>query len=167
MRWLPLLALCLLATRADAAPCAAVAGACKCAFNAPADELARSQAVFSGFVVRNEARRFTQVWSDSAGALVATNLPGLAITLRVTRGWKGVSAGDTLTLVDMHLCGASYGEGEEYLVYARDEGTGDLSTSFCQRTRLIAPPEGGRMSIFPTEAEEMALLDSLVQLRRP
>lgn len=165
MRILPFLVLLLAAGGAAPQPCVATAGACKCPIPPPAGEFARSQAVFTGFVLRMEHRRFTEVWSDSAGAMVPTNLSGNAVTLRVTRGWKGASAGDTVIVVDMHLCGAIYSEGEEYLVYARDWGTGDLSTSFCQRTRPVARQEGGGLSIFPPVQEEIALLDSLVEAR--
>lgn len=151
----------------DALPCpatqaAAPATACKCGFNTVEGELASSRAVFSGVVLHAGEWTPAAARSDSAGATLRGPTGPQPVTLRVTRGWKGAVAGDTITVGNLVVCGVIFQPGGEYLVYAHDyEPAGGLFTSPCQRTRRIAPPNDGWMEVLPPTSEEMALLDRI------
>ncbi|HEY0014799.1 MAG TPA: hypothetical protein VGC13_00715 [Longimicrobium sp.] len=170
----PILALWMLANGAAAEPCAAPppagapAGACKCGSNPAAEELAHARAVFSGVVVRIEDRSAISSGSDSLGNLAALHpLTSSTVHLRVTRGWKGAAAGDTVQVLDGYLCGIRFREGEEYLVYARPDEHGALFTSFCLRTRVLSRRGEVHRGIFPPTWEDVAVLDSIAGAARP
>jgi hypothetical protein len=55
----------------------------------------------------------------------------------------------------------------EYLVHALADEAGALITSPCQRSRLLAPPVGSEDFHLPPSREDVAVLDSLVPVRRP
>lgn len=167
---LPILALWVTATAVRASCVAPPAGevqppACKCGHPTVEDAFAQSRTVFSGVVVEvhDEVDGTT---TDSAGN-VLVGLGSRPVTLRVTRSWKGVSPGDTITVLDASFCGVGFRNGEEYLVYAPADEEGALITSPCQRTRALAPPEGGQDFRLPPASHDMAVLDSIVYPRRP
>lgn len=94
----------------------------------PADELARSTAVFAGRVTQIEASS-TPMWED---------VESVNVTLQVSRVWKGPLR-TTLTVLTARQgidCGYEFEEGVEYLVYARGSGD-DLTVWFCSRTQLL------------------------------
>jgi hypothetical protein len=158
MRWLPLLALCLLATRADAAPCgpgaAPQAAMCKCGDLGIDGTFTESNAVFSGVVVRVERPTPISAQGDS-------------VTLVVRRAWKGTAAGDTMVVVDWPVCGVLFRPDSAFLVYARADENGALRPHGCLRSRQLTPPGETRRLIPGYTWEDMAVLDSLVRARRP
>lgn len=156
-----------MATPVGPAPCpAASREMCKCGYPSVQGSFDQSRAVFTG-VVREIREPPVATRVDSAGRLVAGSLGSPAVTLRVTRSWKGTRDGDTITVLDTPFCGVTLRAGEEYLVYALNNEEGALMTSPCQRTRLLAPPPGLEDFRLPPPREDVAVLDSLVRTRRP
>lgn len=149
---------------------------CKCATPTIEQAYARSGAVFSGVVLSvgrgadSSAAVVRELPADehgmprhsvSVGAAGAGEVP---VSLRVTGAWKGTAAGDTITVLDSEVCGASFRQGEEFLVYAGDNG-GPLYTSSCNRTRLLAPRADAVRLPFPPAAEDVRVLDSIAAAR--
>ena len=91
----------------------------------PAEELARSSAVFAGKV--------TSFTAPGAGTDTRT------VTFQVSQTWKGAQQGTIVATTprDSAGCGVEFEVGREYLVYA---GTtdGKLSVSLCSRTALLS-----------------------------
>lgn len=168
----------LMAVSAGPAPCpppggATAAAACKCGYLTVEDAFVQSRAVFSGVVLEVRdippAIRTEVIGPDSVGNVVLTEYAALeqAVTLRVTRGWKGAQPGDAVTVRDMFACGVGFRMGEEYLVYALAYEDGALRTSPCQRTRVITPPDGTHDFRLPPTGEDVRELDALVRERLP
>lgn len=95
----------------------------------PAEELARSTAVFSGRAIKIEPSS-VPVWQD---------VESVNVTFQVSAVWKGPLR-ETLTILTARWgidCGYEFQGGGEYLVYAL--GTEDqLVVWFCSRTRPLA-----------------------------
>ncbi len=116
-----------------------IASACSCMMpGTPADEMANSDAVFQGRVVKIEM----PVPNDGTGSAT--------VTLDVSKVWKGQKS-KTITvstatnsaacgfICESPDCTAGFKEGGEYIVYAGDyNGDGALSTSICTRTKLLS-----------------------------
>lgn len=166
-----------MAANASPAPCpaangAAGAAACKCGYPFVEGSFDASRAVFTGVVL--EVREIPPpppaepVWVDSAGTVFVTANASWeqAVTLRVTRGWKGAQPGDTVTVKDSIMCGVGFRTGEEYLVYAYPSDDGALSTSPCHRTRHISSPDSTYDIRLPPPGEDIRLLDSIARTRR-
>lgn len=62
------------------------------------------------------------------------------VTLEVSKAWKGANDKRVTvwTAVEGSTCGYAFEAGEEYLVYARDDGKGGLETNICMRTCRIS-----------------------------
>ena len=166
MTILLLLALWMVAD-AGSVPCpAASAEMCKCGYPSVQGAFDQSRAVFTGVVVElQDPLGVTRV--DSAGNLVASGLNFQPGVLRVTHGWTGARDDDTITVLGAPFCGVTFRAGEEYLVYALADEDGVLTTSPCQRSRLLAPPIGSEDVRLPPPREDVAALDSIVRARRP
>ncbi|HEX6039407.1 hypothetical protein [Longimicrobium sp.] len=158
----------LLMLAGAASPPCADAALCKCPPPPVADELARSEAVFTGVVTRiGEPRgevvvRETRTTVDSATGFPVITATygwegerGIPVTLRVDRAWKGMAAGDSVEVLDSELCGVGFQQGEAYVVYAVREN-GALRTSYCMRTRSL-----------PHAADDARVLDSIIRASRP
>ena len=167
-----------MAANAGPAPCpppggATAAAACKCGYPTVRDAYAQAQAVFSGVVVEvqdiSQATRTEVAGPDSVGNFIVTTEVAWeqAVTLRVTRGWKGAQPGEVVTVRDGFTCGVGFRMGEEYLVYALAYEDGALRTSPCQRTRLISPAGGNSDFQLPSTREDVAVLDSIARARHP
>ncbi len=106
------------------------AWACTCALpGPPAEELAKSTAVFAGKVIG--LRMPIGVFARSTDPV--------RVTFQVHAVWKG-PAQDTLVVTtarDGASCGYPFSRGSEYLVYARGTES-SLETSICSRTRLLS-----------------------------
>jgi hypothetical protein len=100
--------------------------------------------VFTGVVREVRASRGQEegyiVRKDTTGDLVVTadQLPRARqpTAFRITRRWKGVAAG-TAYVLNSGACAVTFERGREYLVYARRDEDGTLSTTFCQGTRPV------------------------------
>jgi hypothetical protein len=146
---------------AATAPCAP-GSFCKCGMLSVQEEFARSDAVFTGQVLRMGALADDPVVdaptrnTGAGSAVVAATLPGLAwpVTLRVSRAWKGGHP-DSVTILDDGPCSVGFREGDSYLVYAILGNDGVLRTSYCMRTRLLSGVAG-----------DVPLLDSIAPPRR-
>jgi hypothetical protein len=170
-----------MAANAAPAPCPAANGAagaalCKCGYPSVEGAFDDSRTVFTGVVleVRDVPRAVPAEppREDSAGNTIFTGNGSWEqlVTFRVTRGWKGAQAGDTVTVKDVFVCGVGFRTGEEYLVYAypnEEIGDGGLFTSPCQRTRIINPSDGAHDFRLPPPGEDMRMLDSIIRTRRP
>jgi hypothetical protein len=144
----------------------AEAAFCKCGFSTVDDALSNARAVFAGTVVRVQ-ENVRVLGTDSLGnEITYTGGWPVAVTLRVSRGWKGVVAGDTITVLDIAPCPVLFRPGEEYLVYAHVYESEPLTTSPCARTRRLAVPSEGLARMLPPTADEMETLDRLVRPRR-
>ncbi|HEU4883439.1 MAG TPA: hypothetical protein VFT45_14355 [Longimicrobium sp.] len=138
-----------------AAPC--VPGTfCKCGILTVQEELARSDAVFTGQVLRvgalaDDPAVGAHAQTAAGGAVAAVAPPGPAwpVTLRVSRAWKGGHP-DSVTVLDAGGCPVGFQQGDSYLVYAIRGDDGVLHTSFCMRTRLLS-----------TVAEDLRVLDGM------
>ena len=167
-----------MAANAGPAPCllpggATLAAACKCGYPTVEDAFAQSRAVFSGVVLEVQdippAIPAEVTGPDSAGNVFTTFYAPLeqAVTLRVTRGWKGAQPGDAITVRDSFACGVGFRMGEEYLVYGYENDDGALRTSPCLRTRGITPPDVTHDFHLPPIGEDVRELDAIVRERRP
>jgi hypothetical protein len=118
---------------------AASALACSCEPPPTAKaSLDKSAAVFSGKVLKIEA----------AGEYER------AVTLEVTRAWKGVKAKEVVvyTANNGAACGFEFQKGKSYLIYAKqhqrdEEKEKVLATSICTRTALLAEAMGDVMEL--------------------
>jgi hypothetical protein len=102
------------------------AEACRCAPpGTPLEELAKSDAVFSGTV--------TAVEVDATGLV-----PIKIATVVVAQCWKGGVEGTIRisTPVSSAACGSGFGVEVRYLIYAENVG-GQLHTHLCTRTTLL------------------------------
>lgn len=114
---------------------APVAEACSCAPpGAPRTELEHADAVFSGRVVEVEPEE------------ARLGFRRLAVRFALDAVWKGVPAGDQVTVWTAEqsaACGYAFEPGEEYLVYAYDADAGEpttheLTTNLCSRNAPLA-----------------------------
>lgn len=125
-RWLVLLA-CAIAALMVQPNCAY---ACSCvAPGTPAEELAKSDAVFLGRVV--DVKAPTGPIDDSSDVTM--------VTFETSQVWKGqITQTQTLTTPGSSAsCGVTFTPGQEYVVYARvNEGV--LTTTLCSRTQLAS-----------------------------
>ncbi len=95
----------------------------------PLEARAESAAVFEGTVIGMVPTGYIRNGFPSR----------VDVTFNVTRVWKGAE------MLQVHLstpgtgsmCGYSFKAGERYLVYARDDGHGQLVTTLCDRTRPL------------------------------
>lgn len=118
--------------------------ACSCIIpGTPQEELEKSDAVFSGTVMKMEE-----------------TISGYDVTLQVQEAWKGVE--DNLIKVHTGMgggdCGFSFREGEDYLVYA-SLVNGELQVYICSLTGTLegADTESlGVSTVFPGTIEEGA-----------
>jgi len=106
--------------------------ACSCVVPAaPLEAMEQNAAVFSGKVI--SIQKQTGILQSSADPV--------KVTFAVAASWKGVED-DTVTLttaLGSESCGFEFKEGEDYLVYARAaQDTGELTTSLCSRTTVLA-----------------------------
>ncbi|HEX6372196.1 MAG TPA: hypothetical protein VF006_24980 [Longimicrobium sp.] len=108
---------------------------CKCGLNTVEAELARSDAVFTGVVLRVGGLAGT-VEAPAAGGAGAAEA-SWPVALRVDRVWKGAAAGDSIVVADVAICAIGFRPGEPYLVYALRDRDGVLRTSYCMRTRAL------------------------------
>ncbi|RIW34649.1 hypothetical protein D3H55_09035 [Bacillus salacetis] len=96
------------------------------------DELARSEAVFSGKAVKV---------TDKEAGFRKSGLKRIIFEVHET--WKGASDSQILITTGSGGgdCGIEFREGEDYLVYARQSdmygGSGDLVTIMCDRTAKL------------------------------
>jgi hypothetical protein len=93
-----------------------------------AEELELAAAVFSGKVV--EIKRH-----ERPGDMLA----GVEAVFRVEKAWKGVE-GETVSVFTgsrMFTCSYGFRKDRTYLVYARRDAGGRLSTSICSRTKRL------------------------------
>ncbi|MBS4192464.1 hypothetical protein KHA94_20110 [Bacillus sp. FJAT-49705] len=106
--------------------------ACSCAeLPSVEDEFERSQAVFSGKVLKVSEKRSSKGYSPKL------------VLFEVTNTWKGVKQSQIYitTGQDDGDCGISFIEGIEYLVYANESdmyGEMALVTGICDRTAKVA-----------------------------
>lgn len=103
--------------------------ACTCVpAGGAAQELERSDAVFSGKVV--EVRRHRQAEDIFAA---------VEVIFSVERAWKGVEGETISVFTSSHsaACGYGFKRGRTYLVYAHGNADDRLSTSICSRTRRL------------------------------
>lgn len=101
--------------------------ACSCApLESPKAEFNRSQAVFSGTVIR----------SRETGEKVQ-------VKLRIAEIWKGdvTEIQSITTWNNSAACGLSFERGKKYLIYASKIDDRPLVTSLCTRTKLFANAE--------------------------
>jgi hypothetical protein len=97
---------------------------------APAAALAESTAVFEGTL--------TAITEGPYRANAEHILMGRWSVWRVTRAWKGTSAGATLRVFAPSDCAITWGVGARYLVYAHPLGVNpEPATSRCARTRPV------------------------------
>ena len=109
--------------------------ACKCAApGAPAEELAKFDAVFTGRVISIEHS------FDPNGTTVSPE-DRTTVGFEVSNVWKGniLKSMDVTTPPTGGSCGFAFIEGEEYIVYASDSAYGDngYTVSICSRTALL------------------------------
>ena len=108
----------------------AIVNACSCAQPAPPQEsLEQSTAVFTGKVID----------IDIPSGIIVSSTDPIKVTFEVSKIWKGPDY-KTLVLTTARngaICGYSFKENEEYIVYAYGEED-TLSTGICSRTRLLA-----------------------------
>lgn len=108
-----------------------VASACSCAeLPTAAEELERSEAVFSGKVLDIKDKRSAQGYISKS------------VLFEVTNTWKGVSRSQIIITTGQGGgdCGFNFTEGQEYLVYAYESdmyGSKSLVTGICDRTNYI------------------------------
>lgn len=103
--------------------------ACSCpGVGPPAEELAKSTAVFAGKAINRR----------SPFSLVQRSDNPLYVTFEVSQVWKGPNWQTLLirTVEDGASCGYNFQKGEEYLVYAHGD-EGDLRVSLCSRTQPL------------------------------
>ncbi|MBS1251365.1 MAG: putative cell wall hydrolase LytN [Anaerolineales bacterium] len=95
----------------------------------PAEELAKSTAVFTGRVVSIESSS-APLWRD---------VDSVNVTFRVSEVWKGPRRGKLTVLTARHGidCGYEFESGKEYLVYAAG-AENRLVVWFCSRTQPLA-----------------------------
>lgn len=109
---------------------APAAEACSCAPPSdPRAELEHADAVFSGRVVEvdpgEQQRGFRR----------------LAVRFALDAVWKGVPENDEVTVRTAEhsaACGYSFEPGEEYLVYAYESDSGELTTGLCTRNTPLS-----------------------------
>lgn len=102
--------------------------ACSClAPGSPAEELAKSQAVFAGKVVER-----TPNVVDGANPVM--------VTFEVSQAWKGApnKTVRVTTPGSSASCGVDLTPGQEYLVYAGSDEAGGLQVTLCSRTNLLS-----------------------------
>ncbi len=109
--------------------------ACKCAApGAPAEELAKFDAVFTGRVVSIEH-------SYDPNATTVSPEDRTTVGFEVSTVWKGdvLKSMDVTTPPTGGSCGFAFTEGEEYIVYASDSAYGDngYTVGICSRTALL------------------------------
>ena len=109
--------------------------ACKCAApGAPAEELAKFDAVFTGRVISIEH-------SFDPNATTVSPEDRTTVGFEVSNVWKGnvLKSMDVTTPPTGGSCGFAFIEGEEYIVYASDSAYGDdgYTVSICSRTALL------------------------------
>lgn len=106
------------------------ADACSCTPpGSPRAELEHADAVFAGRVVAVEAE------DEESG------FRRLAVRFALDAAWKGVPAGDEVTVKTAEqsaACGYSFEPEEEYLVYAYASEAGGLTTGLCTRNAPLA-----------------------------
>ncbi|MFB5678256.1 hypothetical protein ACE3NQ_16650 [Paenibacillus terreus] len=118
--------------------------ACSCA-EPPSPEEARAQstAVFSGKAVSLKQRT----------ALIVSSGDPVKVTFQVNRVWKGNIGSTTVvtTAMSSESCGYEFTEGQQYLVYARnDQFSGVLRTTLCDRTVLLSEAAGDLQELGPS-----------------
>ena len=109
--------------------------ACKCAApGAPAEELAKFDAVFTGRVISIEH-------SYDPNATTVSPEDRTTVGFEVSTVWKGdvLKSMDVTTPPTGGSCGFAFTEGEEYIVYASDSAYGDdgYTVGICSRTALL------------------------------
>jgi hypothetical protein len=106
------------------------AEACSCTPpGSPRAELEHADAVFTGRVVAVEAE------DEESG------FRRLAVRFALDAAWKGVPAGDEVTVKTAEqsaACGYSFEPEEEYLVYAYASDAGGLTTGLCTRNAPLS-----------------------------
>jgi hypothetical protein len=86
-----------------------------------------------------EGRAGTGTVAKSAGPGLSPT--GMSVPFTVIRGFKGVNAGEQVTIATSGspaMCGFPFAAGETYLVYAWREKSGGFGTGLCSRTRKSA-----------------------------
>ncbi|MFM9282317.1 hypothetical protein [Paenibacillus jiagnxiensis] len=120
--------------------------ACSCAGPpSPSETKEWSAAVFSGKAVSLKQRN----------ALIVSSGDPVKVTFQVDRVWKGNIGSTTVvtTAMSSESCGFEFTEGQEYLVYARnDQEFGVLHTTFCDRTALLSEAAGDVQELGPSAA---------------
>ena len=111
-------------------PCAA----CSCVEPTPAGSIANATAVFRG--------RVTAI-TPQPGSRFQT------VSLLADTGWKGMVTRDMTLVTDKTSasCGFPFQVGMEYLVFARQEPSGSLTTGLCSGTQPLAGPQTGQTPI--------------------
>lgn len=108
---------------------APAAEACSCAPpGEPRAELEHADAVFSGRVV------------DVEPGEQEHGFRRLAVRFALDAVWKGLPAGDEVivqTAEQSAACGYSFEPGEQYLVYAYESESGELTTGLCTRNAAL------------------------------
>lgn len=102
--------------------------ACRCQpTGTPTEELADSDAVFSGRVIKIVNRK--------------SGDPPISVeaVFTVVKAWKGVEKKQVSVYTASHstMCGFKFSKGERYLIYANLNDKKELFTSFCTRTKSL------------------------------
>ncbi|SEN38465.1 hypothetical protein [Lihuaxuella thermophila] len=100
------------------------ADACSCVpTGPPRQEMAESDAVFSGKVIRISEESMQK-----------------RVIFHVDSVWKGIETSEVMVVTHSQepACGYPFVEGERYLVYARVHDQGEWTTSICSRTKLYS-----------------------------
>ncbi len=124
-RYLPrLLVIGLLSVFALPRPCAA----CSCVAFTPDEKIARADVIFRG--------RVTAVSPDANASSLYTRG---GVTFQVEMSWKGSVPPEIAVSTDgfWGQCGIRFARGEEYLVYAKEGGSGGLTLESCRGTRSV------------------------------
>ncbi|GHH98816.1 hypothetical protein [Neobacillus kokaensis] len=95
-----------------------VSYACKCVETKSVEkELELSDAVFNGKIIEMKQDKYSR-----------------KILFEVTSIWKGLSTSQIVLIDEPSSCSMDFNEGQEYLVYAKNNGNDVLTSNICDRT---------------------------------
>jgi hypothetical protein len=113
---------------------------CRCALrDTPAVAFANTPAVFSGTVTRfDRGSALSQLFEPLREWLGLAPAPGanrLQAVVQVSTAWKGVRQSPVVVTTEGGArCGHPFESGQQYLIYAHEDGDGMLNVSLCSRT---------------------------------
>lgn len=106
--------------------------ACSCMQNGPVKaELSRSDAVFSGKVVK--------IIDQNKFSIIKSSADPMAVTIEIDRTWKGINQTEVVVHTERESasCGFEFLLNQDYLVYAFEDD-GKLRTTICSRTAPLS-----------------------------